>query len=117
MYCPFLFFFSDCSVPVIVTFMTFCDQVGGITGITVAGSILSNTLGAKISSLPGISETTVRQSSDYMWHLSDLNIQNKVVDGYMDAIRASFYGSLAFVAAGLLVSLGLKTYVMRKHVA
>ncbi|CAO3601217.1 unnamed protein product [Absidia cylindrospora] len=104
-------------VPVIVTFMTFCDQVGGITGITVAGSILSNTLGTKVATIPGVSASTIRQSSDYMWQLTDKVIQNQVVNAYMDAIRISFYGSLAFVAAGLLVSFGLKTYVMRKHVA
>ncbi|CAO3635867.1 unnamed protein product [Cunninghamella echinulata] len=105
-------------VPVIVTFMTFCDQVGGVTGITMAGSILSNTLNNKIQALhiDGVSAAIVRQSSDFMWKLSEPN-RSLVVNSYMDAVRTSFWGSFAFVATGLLISFGLKTYVMRKHVA
>lgn len=98
--------------------MTFCDQVGGITGITMAGSILSNTLNSKIQALhiDGVSASVVRQSSDYMWNLPEPS-RTLVVNSYMDSIRASFWGSFAFVATGFLISFGLKTYVMRKHIA
>lgn len=102
------------SVPAIVAFMTFCDQVGGITGITAQGSILSNTLTSRLHALnlPGVTPELVRQSSAYLWSLSEPT-RSIVLDVYMDAVRMSFWGSFAFASAGLLASLGLKAYVMR----
>lgn len=102
------------SVPAIVAFMTFCDQVGGITGITAQGSILSNTLTSRLHALnlPGVTPELVRQSSAYLWSLPEPT-RSTVLDVYMDAVRMSFWGSFAFASAGLLASLGLKAYVMR----
>ncbi|GAA5805882.1 major facilitator superfamily domain-containing protein [Helicostylum pulchrum] len=101
-------------VPSIVAFMTFCDQVGGITGITIQGSILSNTLSSRLHALnlPGVTPELVRESSAYLWGLPEPT-QSIVLDVYMDAVRMSFWGSFAFAAAGLLACLGLKSYVMR----
>ncbi|KAI7896467.1 major facilitator superfamily domain-containing protein [Mucor mucedo] len=101
-------------VPSIVAFMTFCDQVGGITGITAQGSILSNTLSSRLHALalPGVTPELVRSSSTYLWNLPEPT-QSIVMDVYMDAIRMSFWGSFAFAALGLIASLGLKSYVMR----
>lgn len=94
--------------------MTFCDQVGGITGITIQGSILSNTLSSRLHALnlPGVTPELVRESSAYLWGLPEPT-QSIVLDVYMDAVRMSFWGSFAFAAAGLLACLGLKSYVMR----
>jgi hypothetical protein len=94
--------------------MTFCDQVGGITGITAQGSILSNTLTSRLNALnlPGVTPELVRQSSVYLWSLPEPT-QSTVMNVYMDAVRMSFWGSFAFAAAGLLATLGLKSYVMR----
>ncbi|KAK4516698.1 uncharacterized protein ATC70_011676 [Mucor velutinosus] len=102
-------------VPAIVAFMTFCDQVGGITGITAQGSILSNTLSSKLHAmqLPGVTPELVRQSSAYLWSLPEPT-QSIVMDVYMQAVKMSFWGSFAFAAAGLLATLGLKAYVMRE---
>ncbi|KAG0169587.1 hypothetical protein DFQ30_003502 [Apophysomyces sp. BC1015] len=104
-------------VPAIVAFMTFCDQVGGITGITIQGSILSNYLSSTLQTLalPGVSAEMVRQSSDYVWNLP-APTRSIVLDVYMDAVRMSFWGSTAFAAAGLLAALGLKAYVMRTKI-
>ncbi|KAF7730697.1 hypothetical protein EC973_001646 [Apophysomyces ossiformis] len=104
-------------VPAIVAFMTFCDQVGGITGITIQGSILSNYLYSTLQNLalPGVSPALVRQSSDYLWNLP-APTRSIVLDVYMDAVRMSFWGSFAFAAAGLLAALGLKAYVMRTKI-
>ncbi|KAI8091814.1 major facilitator superfamily-domain-containing protein [Thamnidium elegans] len=101
-------------VPSIVAFMTFCDQVGGITGITIQGSILSNTLSSRLHALdlPGVTPELVRESSAYLWGLPEPT-QSIVLDVYMDAVRMSFWGSFAFAGAGLLACLGLKSYVMR----
>lgn len=101
-------------VPSIVAFMTFCDQVGGITGITAQGSILSNTLTSRLHALdlPGVTPELVRQSSAYLWSLPEPT-QSIVLKVYMEAIKMSFWGSFAFAAAGLIASLGLKSYVMR----
>jgi hypothetical protein len=95
--------------------MTFCDQVGGITGITTAGSILSNTLTTKLNSLalPNVSAELVRQSSDYVWAL-DPSTRVVVLEAYMNAISMSFWSSFGFAAVGLIATLGLKSYVMRK---
>jgi hypothetical protein len=105
----------DNSVPAIVAFMTFCDQVGGITGITAQGSILSNTLTTKLHALdlPGVTPELVRQSSAYLWSLPEPT-QSIVMGVYMDAIKMSFWGSFAFAAAGLIAAFGLKSYVLRK---
>lgn len=94
--------------------MTFCDQVGGITGITAQGSILSNTLSSRLHSLalPGVTPELVRSSSTYLWSLPEPT-QSIVLKVYMDAVKMSFWGSFAFAAFGLLASLGLKSYVMR----
>ncbi|KAL0139151.1 major facilitator superfamily-domain-containing protein [Mucor lusitanicus] len=102
-------------VPAMVAFMTFCDQVGGITGITAQGSILSNTLSSKLHAmqLPGVTPELVRQSSAYLWSLPEPT-QSIVMDVYMQAVKMSFWGSFAFAAAGLLATLGLKAYVMRE---
>ncbi|KAI8637173.1 major facilitator superfamily-domain-containing protein [Parasitella parasitica] len=98
-----------------VAFMTFCDQVGGITGITAQGSILSNTLATKLSALqlPGVVPEQVRQSSAYVWSLPEPT-RSTVLDAYMQAVKMSFWGSFAFAAAGLVATLGLKAYVMRE---
>ncbi|KAL7318555.1 hypothetical protein PS15m_001785 [Mucor circinelloides] len=102
-------------VPAMVAFMTFCDQVGGITGITAQGSILSNTLSSKLHAmqLPGVTPELVRQSSAYLWSLPEPT-QSIVMDVYMQAVKMSFWGSFAFAAGGLLATLGLKAYVMRE---
>ncbi|KAL9542847.1 hypothetical protein MBANPS3_008409 [Mucor bainieri] len=102
-------------VPAMVAFMTFCDQVGGITGITAQGSILSNTLSSKLHAmqLPGVTPELVRQSSAYLWSLPEPT-QSIVMDVYMQAVKMSFWGSFAFAAAGLLATLGLQAYVMRE---
>ncbi|KAI8384247.1 ATP-NAD kinase-like domain-containing protein [Radiomyces spectabilis] len=101
-------------VPSMVAFMTFCDQVGGITGITMTGSILSNTLKQNVDklALPGVSADMVRQSSAYLWQLP-LPIRSLILNAYMDSVRMSFWGSTALAATGLLVCIGLKSYVMR----
>ncbi|KAI9487606.1 MAG: major facilitator superfamily domain-containing protein [Benjaminiella poitrasii] len=103
------------NVPAIVAFMTFCDQIGGITGITVQGSILSNALVEKLNalSLPNVIPELVRQSSDYLWRLPEPT-QTVVIDVYMDAVRMSFWGAFAFASVGLMSALGLKPYVLRK---
>ncbi|KAI8065107.1 major facilitator superfamily-domain-containing protein [Gongronella butleri] len=106
-------------VPIIVTFMTFCDQVGGVAGITAATSVLSNVLASEFVSknIPSsVSIAAVRSSAAYMWALPEPE-RDQVVNAYMDAVRSSYYASLGFVATGLVVSCGLKAYVMRKHVA
>ncbi|ORX56219.1 MFS general substrate transporter [Hesseltinella vesiculosa] len=106
-------------VPIIVTFMTFCDQVGGVTGITVASSVFYNTLGSTFvqKAIPSsVSIQAVRQSSAYMYQLPQPE-QTLVLDAYTESIRTSYFSSLAFAAFGLLLSFGLKAYVMRKHVA
>ncbi|KAI7899621.1 major facilitator superfamily domain-containing protein [Cokeromyces recurvatus] len=104
------------NVPTIVAFMTFCDQVGGITGITTQGSILSNTLTKGLNSihLPNVIPELVRQSSDYLWSLPEPT-QTIVSTIYMDAIKMSFWGSFAFATVGLISALGLKSYVLRKE--
>lgn len=106
------------SVPSIVAFMTFCDQVGGITGITAQGSILSNTLSSRLHglALPGVTPELVRSSSTYLWSLPEPT-QSIVTAVYMDAIRMSFWGSFAFASVGLIASLGLKSYVMRTEMS
>lgn len=103
------------SVPSMVAFMTFCDQVGGITGITAQGSILSNTLSTKLHAmqLPGVTPELVRQSSAYLWSLPEPT-QSIVMDVYMQAVKMSFWGSFAFAAAGFVATLGLKAYIMRE---
>ncbi|CEP15431.1 hypothetical protein [Parasitella parasitica] len=102
-------------VPSMVAFMTFCDQVGGITGIAAQGSVLSNTLATKLNSLqlPGVVPEQVRQSSAYLWSLPEPT-QSIVKDVYMQAVKKSFWGSFAFAAAGLVATLGLKAYAMRE---
>ncbi|KAL0078499.1 major facilitator superfamily [Phycomyces blakesleeanus] len=104
-------------VPVMVAFMTLCDQVGGITGIAAQGSILSNRLAYNlyILDLPGVSAPLVRQSSDYLWSLP-LPTRDIVREAYMEAVRMSFWGSTSFAAAGLLAALGIKAYVMRTQI-
>ncbi|KAI9016252.1 major facilitator superfamily domain-containing protein [Phycomyces nitens] len=104
-------------VPVMVAFMTLCDQVGGITGIAAQGSILSNRLAYNlhILDLPGVSAPLVRQSSDYLWSLP-LPTRDIVREAYMEAVRMSFWGSTSFAAAGLLAALGLQAYVMRTQI-
>ncbi|KAG1138529.1 hypothetical protein G6F37_010415 [Rhizopus arrhizus] len=101
-------------VPVIVAFMTFCDQIGGITGITAQGSILSNHLIQSLSqlNLTDVQPSLVRSSSSYLWSLPEPT-QSIVTQVYMDSIKMSFWGSFAFAAAGLLATIGLKAYVMR----
>lgn len=95
--------------------MTFCDQVGGITGITAQGSILSNALINKLHALnlAGVNPELVRQSSAYLWSLPEPT-QSIVMEVYMDAVKMSFWGSFAFAAAGLIAALGLKPYILRK---
>ncbi|KAI9254262.1 major facilitator superfamily-domain-containing protein [Sporodiniella umbellata] len=103
-------------VPSMVAFMTFCDQVGGITGITAQGSILSNYLLQTLQALPidPLDPSLVRQSSSYLWSLPP-DTQAIVTQVYLDAIKMSFWGSFAFAAAGLLASLALKAYPMREE--
>lgn len=94
--------------------MTFCDQIGGITGITTQGSILSNHLIQSLSqlNLTDVQPSLVRSSSSYLWSLPEPT-QSIVIQVYMDSIKMSFWGSFAFAAAGLLATIGLKAYVMR----
>ncbi|KAI8085890.1 major facilitator superfamily domain-containing protein [Gilbertella persicaria] len=102
-------------VPTIVAFMTFCDQVGGITGITSQGSILSNTLSTRLYALnlPDVNPELVRQSSSYLWSLPEPT-QTIVTQVYLEAVKMSFWGSFGFAAVGFVASLGLKAYVLRK---
>ncbi|PHZ11287.1 MFS general substrate transporter [Rhizopus microsporus ATCC 52813] len=101
-------------VPAIVAFMTFCDQVGGITGITAQGSILSNHLIQTLNdlNLPNVQPSLVRQSASYLWGLPE-PARSIVTRVYLESIKMSFWGSFAFASAGLLATLGLKAYVMR----
>ncbi|CAO3701326.1 unnamed protein product [Rhizopus stolonifer] len=103
-------------VPSMVAFMTFCDQVGGITGITAQGSILSNYLIRSLNqlNLENVQPALVRQSSSYLWSLPQPT-QSIVTQVYLDAIKMSFWGSFSFAAAGLLASIGLKAYTMREE--
>lgn len=99
-----------------VAFMTFCDQVGGITGITAQGSVLSNYLIRSLNqlNLENVQPALVRQSSSYLWSLPQPT-QSIVTQVYLDAIKMSFWGSFGFAAAGLLASIGLKAYTMREE--
>ncbi|CEI88469.1 hypothetical protein RMCBS344292_02858 [Rhizopus microsporus] len=94
--------------------MTFCDQVGGITGITAQGSILSNHLIQTLNdlNLPNVQPSLVRQSASYLWGLPE-PARSIVTRVYLESIKMSFWGSFAFASAGLLATLGLKAYVMR----
>ncbi|ORE06416.1 MFS general substrate transporter [Rhizopus microsporus var. microsporus] len=98
-------------VPAIVAFMTFCDQVGGITGITAQGSILSNHLIQTLNdlNLPNVQPSLVRQSASYLWGLPE-PARSIVTRVYLESIKMSFWGSFAFASAGLLATLGLKAY-------
>ncbi|KAI9319636.1 major facilitator superfamily domain-containing protein [Dichotomocladium elegans] len=99
-------------VPAVISLMTLCDLSGGITGITVQGTILSNTLYQRLASVDGVSAALVRQSSAYLWDLPE-SIRSEVIEAYMDAIHMSFWGSTAFAAVALLASLGLQSYTLR----
>lgn len=96
--------------------MTLADLSGGITGITIQGTILNNALATNLQRLPltDVSADQVRQSSSYLWSLPEPT-RSIVMEAYMDAIHKSFWGSTGFVAAAFLASLGLKRYTMRTH--
>lgn len=95
--------------------MTFCDQVGGIFGIAIAGSILSNKLYDNLAALalPYVSSALVRQSSAYIQQLPEPG-RTMVLEAYADAVDTSYWGSAAFAIVALLATLLLKHYKMRE---
>lgn len=95
--------------------MTLADLSGGITGITVQGTILSNRLASLVQHM-NVSASDVRQSSSYIYSLPEPT-QSMVLEAYMDAVRKSFWGSFGFAAAALVASLAIKSYTMRTHLA
>ncbi|KAG2188333.1 hypothetical protein INT44_001086 [Umbelopsis vinacea] len=102
-------------VPIITPLMTFCDQVGGIFGIAIVGSILSNQLYANIAALnlPDVSSALVRQSSSYMDALPE-PARLMVLNAYANAVNTSYWGSTAFAIVAFLATLLLKHYNMRE---
>ncbi|CAO3683194.1 unnamed protein product [Umbelopsis vinacea] len=102
-------------VPIITPLMTFCDQVGGIFGIAIAGSILSNKLYDNLAALalPNVSSALVRQSSAYIQQLPEPS-RTMVLEAYADAVDTSYWGSAAFAIVALLATLLLKHYKMRE---
>lgn len=95
------------SVPAVVAFMTFCDQVGGITGITIGSSILSNTLAR---GLPGMDIEYVRQNVASLAEPIQLIVKHV----YMNAVKMTFWNSFGFTLFGLFATLGLRSYTLRK---
>ncbi|KAH8556632.1 major facilitator superfamily domain-containing protein [Umbelopsis sp. PMI_123] len=102
-------------VPIITPLMTFCDQVGGIFGIAIVGSILSNKLYDNIAALnlTDVSSALVRQSSSYMDALPE-PARTLVLHAYADAVNTSYWGSAAFAIVAFLATLLLKHYNMRE---
>ncbi|KAJ2962066.1 hypothetical protein NQZ79_g2748 [Umbelopsis isabellina] len=102
-------------VPIITPLMTFCDQVGGIFGIAIAGSILNNKLYSNLAglALPNVSSDLVRQSSAYVMALSE-PARTMVLEAYANAVDTSYWGSAAFAMVALLATLLLKHYKMRE---
>ncbi|ORY99970.1 ATP-NAD kinase-like domain-containing protein [Syncephalastrum racemosum] len=105
------------SVPPIISLMTLADLTGGITGITISGTVLSNRLLDNLEqmALVGVDASQVQSSSAYLWGLAE-PAQSQVMEAYMDAVHMSFWTSTAFVAIAFIVSLGLKAYAMRKRI-
>lgn len=98
------------SVPAVVAFMTFCDQVGGITGITIGSSILSNTLSRGLKQISDVDIESVRQNLTGLTEPT----QTMVKHVYVNAIKMTFWSSFGFTLFGLLATLGLKSYTLRK---
>lgn len=94
--------------------MTLCDLTGGITGITVQGTILSNTLYERLAPISGVSAAQVRQSASYLWSLEE-PVRSQVISAYMDAVHMSFWGSTGFAAVALLATIGLQAYELRTY--
>lgn len=105
------------SVPSIISLMTLADLTGGITGITISGTVMSNRLldNLKQMALVGVDASQVQSSSAYLWGLAE-PARTQVMEAYMDAVHMSFWTSTAFVAVAFIASLGLKAYTMRLHV-
>ncbi|CDS02859.1 hypothetical protein LRAMOSA00262 [Lichtheimia ramosa] len=101
-------------VPAIISLMTLCDLTGGITGITVQGTILSNTLYERLAPISGVSAAQVRQSASYLWSLEE-PVRSQVISAYMDAVHMSFWGSTGFAAVALLATVGLQAYELRTY--
>ena len=94
--------------------MTLCDLTGGITGITVQGTILSNTLYERLAHMSGVSAAQVRESASYLWSLEE-PMRSQVISAYMDAVHMSFWGSTGFAAVALLATVGLQAYELRTY--